>query len=497
MAEKTRAKAEGNQPISRHPLFPAIVALWFGALFGLVSLAIKPELIEQIVVASGVDSIIPMAAPPLGTTMRILLALVMTGIGAVTGALIALRIANPQPRANANSRRGRFRAGKNGLALAAPHENEGAGPARYPDAPVRKPAREGAILNVSEFDLGGYGDHNAAPPAEAVIGASFQDAEKASLGNHLFDTYSRKIVAGPAEDVEASEADHTAREEEQEDLADIPLPPLGDRNSAAERIASADLDALSQVELLERLALAMAQCRKAVVPTAAAARLAALDRPAADRAEPAYRDDPETASAAEESFLGASRWHAPEESRHEINHTSASWPEEPAADTLVPEAEPTPAHVPAALRPVGHDTPDNDDALPGYIPPRHIAMRSEEGSVAFVQPQPSAFDDEDEEVEEEDVLEEGYSSLLDLSRSSLARPRFAGAGEWETQAENPSLSDLQGDGDTSDEHASQVAEPAPAESWRPFDDPGLTDPEDTEKALRAALATLQRMSGTA
>ncbi|MFT4057758.1 MAG: hypothetical protein QM681_24880, partial [Novosphingobium sp.] len=81
----------GGQPITRHPLFPAIVALWFGALAGLGSVIVSSSTIEGLVLALGIDKVIPMAAPPLGTTMRILLALGMTGLGAAIGGLIARR----------------------------------------------------------------------------------------------------------------------------------------------------------------------------------------------------------------------------------------------------------------------------------------------------------------------------------------------------------------------------------------------------------------------
>lgn len=84
-------------PISRHPLFPAIVALWFGALFGLGSLAVRPTLLEELVLAGGIDTLVPAAAPPLGLTARILLALGMALLGGVIGATVARRIARPKP----------------------------------------------------------------------------------------------------------------------------------------------------------------------------------------------------------------------------------------------------------------------------------------------------------------------------------------------------------------------------------------------------------------
>lgn len=99
-AYQTQAKAK--VPISRHPLFPAMVALWFAALFGLGSLAIRPTLLESVVLALRIDLIIPAAVPPLGITARILLALILVVIGAGLGFVLARRIARvpaakPQP----------------------------------------------------------------------------------------------------------------------------------------------------------------------------------------------------------------------------------------------------------------------------------------------------------------------------------------------------------------------------------------------------------------
>jgi hypothetical protein len=96
--------AHSKTPISSHPLFPAIVALWFGALFGLGSLAVRPSLIESLVISSQIDVLVPMAAPPLGMTARILLALFMAMLGIGAGAAIARRIARPRPVARSRRR---------------------------------------------------------------------------------------------------------------------------------------------------------------------------------------------------------------------------------------------------------------------------------------------------------------------------------------------------------------------------------------------------------
>ena len=78
MAERSSKQANrskaGRQPISRHPLFPAIVALWFATLIGMGSLALSTTLVEELVLTAHIDSLIPAAAPPLGTTARLMLA---------------------------------------------------------------------------------------------------------------------------------------------------------------------------------------------------------------------------------------------------------------------------------------------------------------------------------------------------------------------------------------------------------------------------------------
>lgn len=79
-------------PISTHPAFPFIVALWFAALLGMGSLVVPVELIEQIAVSTGIATVVPATAPPLGFTARSLIALCFTGAGALAGLLIARRI---------------------------------------------------------------------------------------------------------------------------------------------------------------------------------------------------------------------------------------------------------------------------------------------------------------------------------------------------------------------------------------------------------------------
>ena len=112
LSTQNRTQARNRASVSSHPLFPAIVALWFGALFGLGSLAVRPSIFESLVLSSHLDVILPMAAPPLGMTARILLATTMAVIGIATGAVIARRIARPKPVARPRRRGAGNRFGK-------------------------------------------------------------------------------------------------------------------------------------------------------------------------------------------------------------------------------------------------------------------------------------------------------------------------------------------------------------------------------------------------
>lgn len=95
MAKQPRKQAQ-TKPITQHQLFPAVIALWFGALFGLGSLAVRPSLLESLVIKSRIDLVIPAAAPPLGITSRILVALILAAIGSAIGIAIARRLARPK-----------------------------------------------------------------------------------------------------------------------------------------------------------------------------------------------------------------------------------------------------------------------------------------------------------------------------------------------------------------------------------------------------------------
>jgi hypothetical protein len=205
--QKSRQHKHGGLPLTRHPLFPAIVALWFAALIGLGSFALSTALIERIVLAAGIDAAIPAAAPPLGMTARLLLAL---GLGALGGAI--------------------------GWALAA-HL------ARAHDAPAPK------VFSVRDTDLDDDHDHEHERLPWPSTDAPRERDEPAAP---ILDPASLT-----ADTAAPTPADETAQEAEPEP---VPAP----EPTAAQRIASASLHDLSPVELVERLAIALKHRRERV-----------------------------------------------------------------------------------------------------------------------------------------------------------------------------------------------------------------------------------------
>ncbi|VWX53199.1 hypothetical protein [Novosphingobium sp. 9U] len=460
MADAKRRKPAASPPITSHPLFPVTVVLWFGALFGLTSVAIRTGLIEHAVLVTGIDRVIPMAAPPLGTTTRILLALMMTAIGCLVGLLVARRLAKPAPQAVARRRRSTTSTaaaddGESPVALfgAARQAELADEPDDDAEEPEHQPATRrrqlaviaqeerfddhapvpGAspILNVADLEIESFDaaldeevwirrseplqlaprEHAEAIEAEPMQAETTQaehsEPEEPKPANRLFDAYVRAAPVRTAEkdDVPTPGFELLPREDEivgaePAVIADEPVAhtidveevaaPARDM-TAAERIASAPLDTLSHLELLERLALTIARRRAANGQTC----------------EP---------TAAIEA------------------------PEMP----LKPPAKPV-LDLPVGLRAVPTDP--HDDALPGYLPPRHIGRS------------------------DDDALDAGYVSLR-----SLTRPALAETGE-NTQG---STALQQSDSNT---------------AWT-FDAPTAAG-DRTEQALRAALATLQRMSGAA
>lgn len=88
-----RANSGKQASISAHPAFPAVVALWFAALLGLGCLVVPVIIFETISSASGIATLFPAAASPLGPTARIAIALLAALGGAGIGLLLARKVA--------------------------------------------------------------------------------------------------------------------------------------------------------------------------------------------------------------------------------------------------------------------------------------------------------------------------------------------------------------------------------------------------------------------
>ncbi len=211
MAQQNRKQARRSQPASTHPHFPALVTAWFAALLGLGSLAVKSSLIDAQILASRFDTLIPFAAPPLGITGRIVLAVLCAAIGAVIGAGIAR--------------------------LVAPRKGD-----------------TGEPRAVAAFELAGH----AEPPAAVDLAPEAWPVPQVALPD--VPTVTARQYDLPEPGVAETKAD-TAAPPEVRPLASNPIRQTANlpEGSGAQRIATGNLGDLSPVEMLERLALSIQQ----------------------------------------------------------------------------------------------------------------------------------------------------------------------------------------------------------------------------------------------
>ena len=229
MAQQNRKQARRSQPASTHPQFGALVTMWFAALFGLGSLAVKPSLIEAQILASRLDTLIPFVAPPLSMTGRIVLAVLFAAIGAIVGAGVARLIAPAKVGAGES------------CTVAAPHETdphalalygfELAEPAEAPAADDLAP-KTGSAPEVAVPDV---------PAVSALVHDVLEDGLAAVVPT---DAEAEPAAFLDVRPLESTSIRHAAK-----------LP----EGSGAQRIASGALGDLSPVEMLERLGLSLQQ----------------------------------------------------------------------------------------------------------------------------------------------------------------------------------------------------------------------------------------------
>jgi hypothetical protein len=233
-----RKSARGKSPVTWHPLFPAMLAVWFGALFGLGVLAVRTGLLEAAVRSVGIDGLIPAAAPPLGATARILLALAFAVTGGAIGGVIGVLMARARPDKIAR---------------------------RAEAATAKEAARD---IRAAERAVA---DQAEAPVAEAGETLGFIDISQLNLDDELRIEPEPEIEAAPEMEILAAETPETAAELKPARAFERPLDPVSfplpesfpvPGGAAAARLTAASLDSLSHLELIERLALSLQKRRE-------------------------------------------------------------------------------------------------------------------------------------------------------------------------------------------------------------------------------------------
>lgn len=441
----------GKAPVSAHPLFPAIVALWFAALFGLGSLAIRPGLLESAVLASHVDALIPSAAPPLGMTARILLACALAVGGGFLGAWIARNFAQPGKK-----RRFQLRNPFAGLQAFKLRARDA-----HPDAPVRRPLS--AVL-----DFGSKSFDDPAPAARRRSLAMEEDYSPRDLQEpaplpgaavHILDLAAigftdEPIDAQPEheEQVSKAAADDKVNAAMEHAVPQNPIAMELPSGSAADRITSAPVDTLGPVELVERLALALARKRAAAEAADVAAALVVCAQVSPPVHEPVLPPPLLAPRAMQPISL-------------DDNCPDAAAQLQQSLDMPVTEADPQP------------DTESAD-----------AEMAADEGYVAK-----AGEDVEDTEA----VLDEGYSSLLNISLPQTQEPRQEFVRVEQCSPEVCDIEPVVIFPGQSAEPPRRFDVPAQAATASPSAAVSSQNAEETERALRAALASIQRISGAA
>ena len=238
------------------------MALWFAALFSLSSLAVGNNLFETLIVAQGFDRLVPAAAPPLGHTARLLIAAGFGLVGAVIGHAVARLLAD----APAPARRPASDASEpaTGVTTADPYRVRARD--AHPDAPARRPISAHDELGDDSLRASAdplpwdsiwpveTGDAAQAPPLPAWLQPPVNGgSSEVALAQPVNAALAPAVVPAPTEP--AAEPEPAEVPPAAAAVAD-PAYPEAWRNTA-ERIARAHPSALSHVELIERLAMAL------------------------------------------------------------------------------------------------------------------------------------------------------------------------------------------------------------------------------------------------
>ena len=571
-------RTSSQSRVVAHRLFPGLAALWFAALFGLGTLAASADALASLVLHLHLPAILPAAAPPLGLTARLLVALGLAGLGGAFGLMLGLSLyvrAGGAPLFTARAKPTKAvpepRAAAEGSSQAPRVRSRDA----HPDAPTRRPlvvtedvlpyhtpaadaVAEGAPALIEgaliESDAPQASRPTVVPPAwiaaelshdepedagdalgydavDAPFG-SFAGSASAAQTDHLPPFLAAALAAThasaepfaftPADPIiipaepEILPAETLVTEPEGEAVPHAEAPaipaPLASQAAAAPHvpIAEAPVASLGLVQLIERLALAIAarQARHAAL----AAHVGPdsddthgdLAMPIADVVDPRmplHRFDPLTmdptgpllrAKPARLGRIGNSFGEAGSDHAVEDHAVEDGYPVKGGA----PCAEVGPgAQLHDPLAQVGHAAHDWVDAIDHDLPPRFLGGLAD-SSHADTGPLHATHDEgmEGDEAEaddsaevggEGDVVESRYSSLVNMA---IPRPELV-----------PSVAPVRhaDERDVTDESGPVVHFPF-APTRLPVGDAAPEAAGDetvhADRALRDALATLRRMT---
>lgn len=502
MSDKRR-KAAGQSPVSAHPAFPAIVALWFAALLGLGSLVLPTALFERFTVASGLAEVYEAARPPLGVTARIAIALAASALGALAGLAIARKVSAANTPEPVTRRAAALRPAAPSTAAKRPisaHEELGEGGLDGKRGTEEQPARHAAA-----------GRRRALAMSDESARSDFLDFAPLPGQGHVASEEPLDLIAYEEPLVEPEIARETAPETASVFGSGVlsPLPSQApmpetamtdpivspdfvrpEEPAPAPEPAASGLGALAMVELVDRFAQALERHR----------------RPAEAIAEPAQAFAP--------SFSAAP-----------FTTPLTGFSVDYAAHT-----PPVPT-IPAALRPIGFDDDEHEaESLPDLDLTAALTRAAPFDPPAPVQSVTAPFagltlpdEDADDDADPEQAGEEGYTSLLAM-KSPFGLPREPvriedDSDEGDEGAIEPVVvfpgqsirkASPAADGPSRDAGSSTPGgfrlfdapldrvQQAAAAGGRPFAAPGsqqAADPGETERALREALEKLQKMSG--
>ena len=601
--------------VTAHRLFPAIVALWFAALLGIGSLVIAPEALSAVVSALGIPKLIHAASPPLGFTARALLALVMAGLGVVVGLIIGSRIAarhKVQPHRKTDPTKGRqFKPTRTYSYDPTEHVAEHAADAEPDTAQQRRPLRASEafagiepltdspepalqadyenVASPSDDHFAALGAPRAKPvPSDHAIVQDHFDALLANSGQPdaiaEFATPAPFTTLVEEDEAPVCESAHAGRFTQElaklqapEPHAETEAEPAIEPEVATSPVAHdavtllpADLDVcrtlseapltkLGTVQLVERLALAMAAAAKArnaavhieaplvqphTMAPEAGTPSAPTNEPFELEAHFEHAPPQEVTPQFVAPITNMEPAPAPEPAPEPANQASEPWsaPDFAECATLDAPAPRFQASRPSFLDPIAQaweeESVEDDDA-PTIAPPRFLstsASASDAPRPASARanrplfggrqspPAPSPFpamtgskaDSVDDDASD-NADEDRYPSLLDIQPSPreairIAAPEaqqaepivmFPNAGPNGGQRADapfapPPASTLQsrrGLQFQAPAGAGQMGEGFGAAVMPPELPADPVDAEEADRALRAALATLQRMSG--